>query len=164
MSASGNRPAAELPGLWLLDCSFSWKLLGSEASLPAWSPRGREGFEREAHPSSLFRREDTAPRKGSRLPEVPQPLQTSACRLSRHQDEGVRQRHVCEGQCSPTSAGSDVHSLSTKTVETRWSESHSASRASSGPASTGHMHKACFLKHLLPCCTRVNLFFFFLAN
>lgn len=127
-------------------------------------PLGREGFEREAHSSSLFHREDTKPRKGSRLPKVPHPLQTNVCRLRRHQDVGIRQCHVCKGPCSPTSAGSDVHSLSPKAFQTRLSESRSTSRASSSPASTSHMHKACLLKHSLPCCTGVNLFFFFLAN
>lgn len=124
-------------------------------------PLGREGFEREAHSSSLFHREDTKPRKGSRLPKVPHPLQTNVCRLRRHQDVGIRQCHVCKGPCSPTSAGSDVHSLSPKAFQTRLSESRSTSRASSSPASTSHMHKACLLKHSLPCCTGVNLFFFF---
>ena len=84
------------------DFLATWLLLQLEApgvrGQPSCvEPLGREGFEKEAHPSSLFRKEDTAPRKGSRLPEVPQPLQTSACRLSRHQDGDVRQCHVCEG-------------------------------------------------------------------
>ena len=54
MSVSGNLPEAELPGLWLLDCSFSWKLLGSEASLPAWSPWGGRALKGRLIQAPLF--------------------------------------------------------------------------------------------------------------
>lgn len=127
MSASGNCPAAELQGLWLLDRSPSVGSLLGWGQPSSVEPLGREGFEREAHSSSLFHREDTKPRKGSRLLQGPtHPLQTNVCRLRRHQDVGIRQCHVCKGPCSPTSAGSDVHSLSPKAFSDTlvWEPSH----------------------------------------
>lgn len=164
LSASGNCPAAELPGLWLLDGSPSIESSWGQRPADLRGAPGEGGVWKGGSSKFLVSQGGHQARKGSRLPKVPQPLQINVCRLRRHQDVGIHQRHVCKGPCSPTSAGSDVHSLSPKTFQTCSSESHSTSRASSGPASTSHMHKACFLKHPLPCCTGVNLFFFFFGK